>query len=73
MYRLILEFEFISGEKYGNYRIDIITAENVSDHADRSFLSQEKPDLGGRKKEPHRSGDLSDPALQYREILYDHV
>lgn len=73
MYRLILEFELISGEKCGNYRIDIIAAENVSDHADRAFFSAEKPDLGGGQKKSHRSGDLSHLTLQHREILYDHV
>ena len=32
-------------EGYGNYRIDIITAENVSDHVAGTVLSEEKSDF----------------------------
>ena len=65
--------KFLTGEKYGNYRIDIIAAENVSDHAGGAFLSEEELHLSGGKKEPHRLSDLPDPALQYCEIFYDCV
>lgn len=45
--------EFLTGDKYRNYRIDIIAAENVSDHAAGTFLSEEKFNIGGGKEEPY--------------------
>ena len=60
-------------EGYGNYRIDIIAAENVSDHVVGTVLSEEKPDFRRGEKESYRSGDIPDFTLQYCEVFYDRV
>ena len=73
MHKYFLDCSLRTGDKYGNYRIDIIAVENVFDHAGGAFLSEEKHYLNGGKKEPHRPGNLPDFALQHCEILYDSV
>ena len=56
-------------EVYGNGRIDFLTVENVFNHVNRAFLSEEGDYFREGKEGFDRFGNLSDSALQHCEVL----
>ena len=56
-------------EVYGNDRIDFLTVENVFNHVNRAFLSEERDYFREGKEGFDRFGNLSDSALQHCEVL----